>query len=161
MTKCPLLIAKHNAAPPKHEQHIGMMIMPTIDERVRHRHEVGIVPVELWSQEDPCMCAVAPWKLNNLDAPMQVERDKMTGCSCRFVADEGIDLVRAWPTIVQIILRHADPVEGDVTQHHGQVNYDLPPANAVLPAGKTRADRPRQNWGSWLFSSAHGYLSAR
>jgi|SRR5580658_9851093 hypothetical protein len=28
---------------------------------------------------------------------------------------------------------------------------DLPPVNAVLPAGKKRADRPRQNWGSWRF----------
>ncbi len=91
--------------------------MATIDERERHRHEIGIVPIELGAQEDPCVRAVAAWKLDDFDTPVQVERDKMTGYPRRFMADEGIDLVRARSTIAQIVLRDADPVEGDMTHH--------------------------------------------
>src|SRR5436853_7844115 len=98
--KRPLLIMKHDLAPSEHYKHIRMMIVPPIDERERHRHEVSIVAIELWPQENLRMRAVSPWKLADLDMAMQVEREEVTGYSRRFVAHKGNDLEGTQPSIV-------------------------------------------------------------
>src|SRR5438874_1074833 len=115
--KRPLLIMKHNLAPSKHHKHIGMMIVPTIDELERHRHQISIVAIELRPQKDSRMRAVSPWKLDDLDTAMQVERDEVARHPRRFVAHKGIDLEGAWPSIVQIVQSEVDPCISKETQH--------------------------------------------
>ena len=109
--KRPLLIAKHDVALSKHHEHIGMMIMPPIDELQRHWHKIGIVAIELRPEVHPRMHRITSWKLHDLDVAMQVQCNEVTRHVRGFMAHKGIDLVSAWPSIMQIIPGDGGPRE--------------------------------------------------
>jgi hypothetical protein len=113
-----LFIPKHHMAIPEYDQHIRVMVMPTIDELELHWYQIRIGPIELRPQKDPHMRAVTPWELDDLDTTMQIERDEVARHVRRLMTYKRINLKSPWPSIVQIIPGQADPRKGNVPEHH-------------------------------------------
>jgi hypothetical protein len=91
---------------------IRSVIASDIDKAQRHWHQVRVCTIELRPDEDTRFGGVTPWELDDLDVPMQVERDKMAWIARRVVmTDNGIGLKRSGASIVQIVPRGIPPAD--------------------------------------------------
>src|SRR5258707_15058535 len=88
------------------------MIAIDINETQRDRNQVIAIAVELRSDVDTCLRAVAARKLDHLDTPVEVQRNKMARIARRVVmADNSIGLKHFPATILKIIPRRIPPVD--------------------------------------------------
>ena len=62
--------------------------MPRVDKLERHRHQIGMVPIELRPEIHPRMGRIAPWKLHDFDSAAQIKREKVARDPRRFMAHD-------------------------------------------------------------------------
>lgn len=112
--EAPLLVDVDDLGLLDMHDHIGLVVALDISKAERHRHQVLPVPIQLRAEIDAGFGGITSWELDDLDAPMQVERDKMAGRTRRFVvADVGVNLEGARAAIVEIVPGGVPPADDE------------------------------------------------
>ena len=92
--------------------HVWEMIAVHIDKTERHRHQVLAIPEQLWPQVDAGLRCIAAGKLDDLDAPIQIERNEVARIVRRVVmAHDSIGLKSSGTPIMQIIPGRIPPAD--------------------------------------------------
>lgn len=118
-----LHIVEHNLRGTKLHDHVWLMVVVGIDELERHWNEIGTGVVELGAHVDLRVAGIATGKFNNFNTAMQIDGDKMTGCLAGFVSHKGVDLVRSWIAVVDVVPGGRKPIHGELAyadNEHGK-----------------------------------------
>lgn len=94
---------EHDLRGAKLHDHIRLMVVMRIDKLECHWNEVGTGVVELWPHVDLRVAGIPTWKLDDFDASMEIEGDKVAGRFAGLVSHESINLVRPWIAIVNVV----------------------------------------------------------
>jgi len=106
---------EHNLRGTKLHDHVWLMVVVGIDELERHCNEIGTRVVELGAHVDLRVAGIATGKFNNFNTTMQIDGDKMTGCFAGFVSHKGVDLVRSWIAVVDVVPGGREPAYRELT----------------------------------------------
>src|SRR5258708_15789455 len=74
-----LVIEKDNLRTPKRENQVGSMIAVDVKKFQCDNYQIGTGAIELWSQKDAGMGGVPARKLDHLQVPVEIKRQKMAG----------------------------------------------------------------------------------
>ena len=109
-TKAPLIIDKHDLRGLEMNDHVRFVIAIDIDETEGNRRQVFPLAIQLGAEVDAGMGSISTGHFDDLDPPIQVNRDKMTGVCLRVImAHDGIYLERAGTPIVDVVHRGVEP----------------------------------------------------
>ena len=75
----PILVEKDDGAVLHADDHVGLAIPVDILEAQGHHRQIFPLADERWPQVDPGVGGVAARKLDDLDVPGEVEREKVAG----------------------------------------------------------------------------------
>ena len=99
----PLHVVEHDLRGAKLHDHIWLMVVVRIDEVERYWNEIRASVIELRSHVDLRVAGISTGKLDDFDASMEIEGYKVAGRLAGLVSHEGINLVRPWIAIVNVV----------------------------------------------------------
>src|SRR5258708_3492029 len=101
---------KHHFCALEENQHLWMMVVQWINKLQGHWYQLCTRAVGLRPKIDLRMRWIATRQFNDLNTPMQIERNEVAGCVSCFMTDESIRLKGAWSTVVEIIPGDTNPI---------------------------------------------------
>src|SRR5258708_2003112 len=126
-------IAKDDLYIPCLHEHVGMMVVASIDEMNSSGYEISIWPYQLRTKIDMCMRSISSGQLNNFEATLDIQRNEVTGDFTGLMTNIGINLECTWSAVMQVIPRCHQPTSGQLSyqyqrqgNHHPQPKQDKP-----------------------------------
>ena len=112
-------VVKHGLPILEEHDHLRVVRMLGVTKLQRDHDEIGTRPIDVWSDIDLGMRWVPAGELDDLNVPTQVHHEKMARVDSGVtMTDDGIGLIRAWPTVVQIIQTGMNPREQQLPQEY-------------------------------------------